>query len=445
MASTFSELDDLVALITTAVADVKAEYTKLNLPFPKLADVNPHPIDSTIIPQKLQRATQTISGACAQLSALVVPPSQIMYMRAGDFITTASLRVALESNIADILKDHPDGLHVSEVASRSGIEQGKIGRVLRLLATKHCFREVKKDVWANNRLSVGLLQDNPLRYIIAFNADDSGKAGGYLYETLEDKVSGPSYAVEHTPFARFHGKPVWDFFLDNPDRSQRFSKGMPGFAQVFDTNTMIHGYPWQDIPAGSTLCDVGGGFGHISMNIARLNPGLRVVLQDLPSNVEPAKALWQAQASDIIQAGKIEFVPIDFFKDIPVAGCDYYYMKHVIHNWPDNASKTILANVKKAMQPNSRLILQEYVIQHTSRDQDNAQNDLETAPEPLLPNFGEGRFLRYRLDLSMMIVFGSHERTLDNFKELGNAVGLELVEVRNCGELSAIEYRLAEP
>lgn len=80
MESSFAELDSLVALITTAIEDVKAEYTKLNLPFPQLADVKSHPVDTIQVPRNLKRAVQVISGACAQLSALVLSPEETTFL-----------------------------------------------------------------------------------------------------------------------------------------------------------------------------------------------------------------------------------------------------------------------------------------------------------------------------------------------------------------------------
>jgi hypothetical protein len=49
--------------------------------------------------------------------------------------------VATDSKIADHLLDKPEGLHVDELGRKTGIDPGKLGRVLRLLATKHCFTE----------------------------------------------------------------------------------------------------------------------------------------------------------------------------------------------------------------------------------------------------------------------------------------------------------------
>ena len=43
--------------------------------------------------------------------------------------------------IPDLLLDKPQGLHVSELSKLSGCEEGKLARILRLLATKHCFTE----------------------------------------------------------------------------------------------------------------------------------------------------------------------------------------------------------------------------------------------------------------------------------------------------------------
>jgi hypothetical protein len=51
------------------------------------------------------------------------------------------LHVVAAFKIPDILLDQPEGMNISEIAKRSGIEQGKLGRILRLLASKHIFRE----------------------------------------------------------------------------------------------------------------------------------------------------------------------------------------------------------------------------------------------------------------------------------------------------------------
>ena len=54
---------------------------------------------------------------------------------------TNCLGVALTFKIPDVLKEKPTGMHISEIGKKTGLEERKAGRVLRLLTTNHVFRE----------------------------------------------------------------------------------------------------------------------------------------------------------------------------------------------------------------------------------------------------------------------------------------------------------------
>lgn len=56
-------------------------------------------------------------------------------------LDVACIRVAIEGRIADILLDHKEGLHVSEICTKAGLEETKLARILRCLATRNVFRE----------------------------------------------------------------------------------------------------------------------------------------------------------------------------------------------------------------------------------------------------------------------------------------------------------------
>lgn len=45
-------------------------------------------------------------------------------------------------------------------------------------------------------------------------------------------------------------------------------------------------YPWGDLAQGATICDVGGGNGHLTAEVVKAFPGLRLVVQDLPVTKE---------------------------------------------------------------------------------------------------------------------------------------------------------------
>lgn len=80
MEASFAMLDDLVALITSAVNDVKDEYRRMQYPFPSLDDTKPHPLDSAHTPRKLKNAIHSIQGACLQLSTTVNTPHHTLIL-----------------------------------------------------------------------------------------------------------------------------------------------------------------------------------------------------------------------------------------------------------------------------------------------------------------------------------------------------------------------------
>lgn len=51
----------------------------------------------------------------------------------------------------------------------------------------------------------------------------------------------------------------------------------------------LTGFDWSSVPSGGILVDVGGGLGHISMEVAKIRPDIHVVLEDRPPVVDRAK------------------------------------------------------------------------------------------------------------------------------------------------------------
>lgn len=48
-------------------------------------------------------------------------------------------------------------------------------------------------------------------------------------------------------------------------------------------------YPWESLPADTTICDVGGGTGHATVVLLKACPQLKYVVQDLPGVIEQGK------------------------------------------------------------------------------------------------------------------------------------------------------------
>jgi len=358
-------------------------------------------------------------------------------------IVSICQRVVLEAKVTDALKPHSEGLHVLELGKKTGLHPGKLGRILRLLATKHCFREVRKDVYANNRLSFLLSLDEEIGVYLHMTGDELYRSGMYLSETLLDKAKGHSLDPALTAFATFYKDPLWVWWLEHPRSFERFRVGMAGCAGLENLHSAEKGFPWGDAPPGTIVNDVGGGLGYMTMHIAKMHPNINVIVQDLEETVNQAIGYWNGFGPELVEADRVDFLPFDFFQESPIPDCDYYYLKHIMHNWTDDAANIILTNVKKVMKPSARLIIQEYIIQSTSED--GIIDDLDLlprAPRPLLPNYGEGHIMRYYMDIIMMELLNSAQRTLVEYKILGERAGLEFVRAYDCGELSALEFKL---
>jgi tRNA1(Val) A37 N6-methylase TrmN6 len=87
------------------------------------------------------------------------------------------------------------------------------------------------------------------------------------------------------------------------------------------------GFPWNEFPPGTSVCDVGGGIGAITMQLAQRYPHLQLKLQDLPERVEQAETeVWPKECPEAIKENRIEFKGMDFFAESPINGCDIYYV-----------------------------------------------------------------------------------------------------------------------
>ena len=146
------------------------------------------------------------------------------------------------------------------------------------------------------------------------------------------------------------------------------------------------------------LVDIGGGIGHDLLAFKARYPKLlgRLVLQELPHVID--------SVTDTSES--IELVKYDFFTPQPLRNARVYYLRSVLHDWPDFYCRKILNNIASAMGAASRLLLNECILAKTGTELFPAQ-----------------------LDISMMMHHGSMERTRKQWDELLGRVGLEIVGV----------------
>lgn len=149
-------------------------------------------------------------------------------------------------------------------------------------------------------------------------------------------------------------------------------------------------------PSDVLLVDVGGGHGKDLLAFREKFRDItgRLVLQDLPHVIETGD----------IPPG-IEGQGHNFFDEQPVKGAKAYYLRTVLHDWPDKQVVQILIRIRDAMDSDSLLLIDENIIPETE--------------VPLMAAIG---------DMSMMVSFAAAERTEREYEKLLNEAGLELIE-----------------
>ncbi|KAF8899314.1 S-adenosyl-L-methionine-dependent methyltransferase [Infundibulicybe gibba] len=417
-----AQITALSNMISTAVSVVISEYT-----------TRPDKV-----PRALADAVRTIEAACAQLCFTVASPGHVIT----NFEEPACLLVAVEAKISDRLLNKPEGVHVKQLAQESGLDTDKLARVLRLLATKHCYTEgrslVKPNVFANNRLSMKLLSNDPVSGLVGHMTDEVFKSSACLNETLSDPTSASSSLPGDAPFRRAHGMSIFEFYKmpGEQKRADRFAQAMVGWGKVTGGAMLSTIEIWSDLPPQTTICDVGGGNGHATLGLLRAFPHLKIILQDTSSVMDQGKELWAKELPEAVREGKVDFIPIDFFNEVPAKHCD-------LHDWPDAECLKILTNIRQATKPGSRLLIHEFVLHHPVRDRSEASMFKQArAPEPLLSNYGMGSVRRYQQDINMMNLLNSKERTLQEFIDIGEKTGFGFIRLWDSGEAGLIEFRV---
>ncbi|KAL0571307.1 hypothetical protein V5O48_010657 [Marasmius crinis-equi] len=471
-----AQLEALLQLIQSATYNAIAEYETTGYGVPRPGDTQRHHLDDSGEAFELRKAVRILESACERLCTTLAQPMHTLINRSMSF-EAPCIQLATSNRIADILQDAPEaGMHVNDIATKAKLAPEKLRQVLLLLATRGCFTEVSKDVYINNRLSLALLSSNPVSAYVAMMSGDLLHGATAIPEALVHPEYAFSTAVDKTPFSylirnEMSNATFYEWYTANPEKDELFQRGLKGANRITgSTGAATKVYPWEAImPVDRklTFCDVGSGVGTIGLALARAYPSrFKFVLQDLHGPLKQAEKVWSEEHEEIPAAGGqsevVDFVPLDFLNQSPVPNQDIYFMGHIIHNWPDSEARTILRNVAKAMSTSSRILIHDIVLYHPHHQWGAHQSKLsmepvssylllsaitvlkdEQAPEPLLPNYGTGNIFHFSQSINMLASFNSRERTVEEFVELGEQAGLELIKIWALSTLSLLEFKLA--
>jgi hypothetical protein len=279
-----------------------------------------------------------------------------------------------------------------ELATATATDPGALYRLLRALAAVGALAEKPGRQFTCTPLGATLRMDAP------------GTAGPTAL--LIDSVVGAAWDglldTVRTGRPAFEWLTGTDFFShlnEQPAVRETFDRSQAA-GLVLELDDLAAAIP---VRPDATVVDVGGGDGALLVHLLADRPGCRGVLADTEQVLGHAKArLGSAGLLD-----RCRLAAVDFLEAVPGGG-DLYLLRHILHDWSDEACVAILSACRRAMRPGSTLAIIEI-----------------TAPAPGAA--GPAAQAAALMDLYMMSLFqGGRERTPAEIEHLAEQSGLTM-------------------
>ena len=322
-----------------------------------------------------------------------MPPQMLLYQMAIGHYLSRALHVIAKLGVADLLSAGARG--VEELAKATETHPPSLRRVMRLLASVGVFEEKEDGGFALTALGECLRADVPgssrdmVLLFAGIGIQDSWKDLEWCVRTGEPAYRKRGAADAFAEMAK------------DPAQAANFDAAMADFTKM----TAVAVAAAYDFTPLRTLVDVGGGNGALLLGILKAYAHLQGVVADRADVVERAKK--EIAASGL--GARCRAVAIDFFREVP-GGADAYVLKHVIHDWDDERARTILANCRRVVPPNGRLLLVEGVY------------------PPRIDGSPESRGAAAN-DVNMLVSTGGRQRSEAEFRSLYSAAGFRLTRI----------------
>lgn len=275
-------------------------------------------------------------------------------------------------------------------------------------------------------------------------ADDAMKASAFLTDALVDPKTSHSDELSDSPCLRlYRAKSYFDdvFAPGNEYRGARFHAAMGSLVSSESSVVAPGGFPWETLPKGARVVDVGGGTGSACHEIMKKNPLLKFTIQDLQNAVDQAIASWNYHEPKAIADGQVTIQTHDFFSPQPIKNADIFLLRNILHDWPNAKAVEILRRLREAAIPGkTKLVVVDAIVGYACATDQGKIHGAEgivfegsdkgrEVPVGLLPNLGRAGARNYYLDLTMLAKFNAQERTLRDHIGVTEASGWKIQKI----------------
>ncbi|RAK82263.1 S-adenosyl-L-methionine-dependent methyltransferase [Aspergillus fijiensis CBS 313.89] len=313
------------------------------------------------------------------------------------------LRLAVDLGLFDAIAQQGGTATTAQLAEATGGDELLVSRIMRFLAAINIFEELAPSTYRTTPLAAAYTSQSPLSAIVihaTYTLVTMSQLPAYFAETgwksPDDATNGPFQHTHRTTQTFF------EHLGTNPHLQQAFNAVMSlDFRRSSSAKKWFELYPIEsklfpattttttadEDPNRATLVDVGGSQGkdllalcqHLSIPpppppASTTDPSLQtqaqtqppthpqpnLILQDLPAVIASIPASVSATFP-----GCVTLQPHNFFDEQPTRRARAYFLRTVLHDWPDRQVLQILGRLRDAMAEDSVLLVNEGVVPET--------------------------------------------------------------------------------
>lgn len=152
----------------------------------------------------------------------------------------------------------------------------------------------------------------------------------------------------------------WDSLANDPARSRRFASSMSLMQRMpgWQPAAVLEVFDWGALSPDAVVVDAGGGDGSFAIALAQRFPALKhIIVQDVADVVEQARATVPEPLRGIVTP-----LVADFFEPQTVKGAAVYFLRKVLHDWPDEFAIRILRQLVPALEPGARILINDHCV-----------------------------------------------------------------------------------
>jgi hypothetical protein len=204
---------------------------------------------------------------------------------------------------------------------------------------------------------------------------------------------------QQNAFSSEYGINLFEYAAKNSEYSKVFNDAMSSYSAIH-TAMVLEALKDYDFSKISSICDIGGGQGHLSSHLHSKYDHLNGMILELSPVVENQESSWTHKMG---LQDRCKYVEGNMFEQVP--STDLYIMKMILHDWNDDECIQILSNIHKAAPEKARIFIVEHIV-----------------PDPTIPHFSK------LFDIHMMCATTGRERTIEEYNSILSQSGWQYIQ-----------------